>query len=143
MSKTKRDIRERGLKVVKESIEKQYKKELRLLQKLLQELNIPIKAKELVEEYSGLSVGSYTVKDKYRYFKLTGVKTGEKAEKTEEWLIRRPKEENERQRKLRRESKHIANVKWSEENGVLINWLTHYWTRAKALKKWLEEVDGK
>jgi len=143
MPKTKKDIRERGLKAVKENIEKQYKKELRLLQKLLQDLNIPIKAKELVEEYSGLSIGSYTVKDKYRYFKLTGVKTGEKAERTEEWLIRRPKEKNERQRKLRRESKHIANVKWSEESEILINWLTHYWTRAKALKKWLEEVESK
>ena len=143
MTKTKKSIQEQGLKAVKESIEKQYKKEIRSLQKILQELNIPIKAKELVEEYSGLSVGSYTVKDKYHYIKITGVRTGERAEKTEEWLVRRPKEENERQRKLKRESKHIANVKWSEENEVLISWLTHYWTRAKALRKWLEEVESK
>jgi hypothetical protein len=34
-------------------------------------------------------------------------------------------------------------VKWSEGNEVLINWLTHYWTRAKALRKWLEEVGEK
>lgn len=141
---TGKKVQDQGLEAVKRHIRKQYQRELEALQEILNKLNISMEAEKLVEEYSGLSVGSYVVKDKYRYIKLTGVKTGEKAERTEEWLIRRPEEKKgkERQRRFRRESRHIVNIKQNEVNEILVAWLTKYWSRAKALKKWLEEVEN-
>jgi len=130
---------EQGLEAVRELVKEQFERELHAISEILSRLNIPLTAKELLN-FSGLSISEFTVKGKYRYFKLVGVRTGDKAGKVERWIVRKVDEEKERKRNLRRESKHIANLKATEENEVLLNWLVHYWTRAKALGKWLNEV---
>jgi len=132
---------EQGLEAIKGHIQRQFEGELQALSEILSRLSIPLTADELLE-FSGLSISEFTVKGKYRYLKLTGVRTGDKAERVEEWIVKKVGEKKERLRNLRRKSKHIANLKATEENEVLLNWLVHYWRRAKALENWLNEVEG-
>jgi len=124
---------------VKTTLKKQFEQELSDISKLIDLLGIPVSAEELVE-FSGLTVSRYSVKG-HDYLKLIGVLTGEKSDKVEEWLVKKKGENTERKRKLRKKMIHLLNLKDSEENRINIGWLVHYWRRAKALKKWLEEVE--
>jgi len=128
---------------VKSSIKEQFERELRALSELLSALNISLTAEDLLE-FSGLSVSSYTVK-KYSYLKLIGVKTGEKTTKVEGWIVKKMDDDEGkvRERWLRRETVHIKNFHKTTENRNLLSLLLHIWRRAKALKSWLDEVEGK
>ena len=123
----------------KQVIKEQFQRELEVLSRLIAELKLSLSPEELLE-YSGLSVGRYTVK-KYTYLKLIGVLTGERSNREERWLIKRlDKGGVERKRKLRRKAEHLLNVRKTEESEITISQLITYWRRAKALQRWLEEA---
>ena len=123
----------------KQVIKEQFQRELEVLSRLIAELKLSLSPEELLE-YSGLSVGRYTVK-KYTYLKLIGVLTGERSDREERWLIKRlDKGGVERKRKLRRKAEHLLNVRKTEESEIAISQLITYWRRAKALQRWLEEA---
>ena len=123
----------------KQVIKEQFQRELEVLSRLIAELKLSLSPEELLE-YSGLSVGRYTVKG-YTYLKLIGVLTGERSNREERWLIKRlDKGGVERKRKLRRKAEHLLNVRKTEESEIAISQLITYWRRAKALQRWLEEA---
>jgi hypothetical protein len=127
----------------KELIEGQFQKDFETLRELAAELKLPVSAEELLE-YSGLTVGRYTVKSRYTYLKLIGVLTGERCNKEERWLVKRlDKGGTTRKRKFRRKSEHLLNIKQTYEAELKLLQLIKYWRRAKALQKWLEEVQEK
>jgi len=122
-----------------EVIKEQFYRDLEVVKELAEELSLPISGSELLV-YSGLVVGEYTVKKKYRYYKLMGILTGEEAGKVERWLIRKEGEPEEREWNLRRRTEHLLNIRKTPENAVKLRRLIKYWRRAKALYKWLSEA---
>jgi hypothetical protein len=132
-------MRDEVLSFVKPLIEKQFERELEQLSKLLQLLGLSVSVEKLIE-YSGLTFSSYSVKG-HTYLKLMAVLTGEKSNKVEELLIRKEGEKRGKKMRLRKKSFHLLNLKDTEENRANLNWLVHYWRRAKALKRWLDEVE--
>jgi hypothetical protein len=120
-----------------EAIKNQFYEDLEVVKELARELELPLSGSELLK-YSGLAVGEYIVKKKYRYYKLVGVLTGSETDKVELWLVRKESEASERKRTLRRKSEHLANLKKTPENRIKLQTLVKYWRRAKALQKWLE-----
>ncbi len=132
-------MRDEVLSIVKPLIEKQFERELEQLSKLLQLLGLSVSVEKLIE-YSGLTFSSYSVKG-HTYLKLMAVLTGEKSNKVEELLIRKEGEKRGKKMRLRKKSFHLLNLKDTEENRANLNWLVHYWRRAKALKRWLDEVE--
>jgi hypothetical protein len=132
-------MRDEVLSIVKPLIEKQFERELEQLSKLSQLLGLSVPVEELIE-YSGLTLSSYSVKG-HTYLKLTTVLTGEKSDKIEELLVRKKGQKKEKKMRLRKKSFHLLNLKDTEENRANLNWLVHYWRRAKALKRWLDEVE--
>ncbi len=134
-------IKKPGLEAVKEIFKRQYEEELKSLSQLVGLLGLPVSAEELIK-YSGLTISYYSVKG-HEYMKLIGTLTGERAGKEEEWLMRKKGEEAERERRYRRKSVHLLNARKTEEKEIELGWLIHYWRRAKAIKKWLEEVEEK
>ncbi|MEO2064995.1 MAG: hypothetical protein ABGX17_00645, partial [Desulfurobacteriaceae bacterium] len=79
-----RNLEQKAYEVIKE----QFYRDLEVVKELAEELSLPVSGSELLA-YSGLIVGEYTVKKKYRYYKLMGILTGEEAGKVEKWLVRR------------------------------------------------------
>ena len=65
----------------------------------------------------------------------TGIRTGEFSDREETWLVRKPLESSERERRLCREIVHIKNLRLIPQNKVLVEEFHYYWRRAKALKK--------
>jgi len=120
-----------------EVIKNQFYRDLEVVKELARELELPISGSELLK-YSGLTIGEYTVKKKYRYYKLMGVLTGDEADKIERWLMRKENETSERERTFRRKTEHLLNIKKTGENRYKLLKLIKYWRRAKALQKWLE-----
>jgi len=120
-----------------EVIKNQFYQDLEVVKELARELELPVSGSELLK-YSGLTVGEYAVKKKYRYYKLMGVLTGDEADKIERWLMRKENETSERERTFRRKTEHLLNIKKTEENRYKLLKLIKYWRRAKALQKWLE-----
>jgi len=78
-----------------EVIKRQFYQDLEVVVELARELQLPMSGSELLR-YSGLVVGEYTVKKKYRYYKLMGVLTGDEADRVERWLVRKENEPSER-----------------------------------------------
>jgi len=120
-----------------EVIKNQFYRDLEVVEELAKELELPVLGLELLK-YSGLTIGEYAVKKKYRYYKLMGVLTGDEADKIERWLMRKENETSERERTFRRKTEHLLNIKKTEENRYKLLKLIKYWRRAKALQKWLE-----
>jgi len=120
-------------------IEEQVYKDLTTLEEIRTELGLSIPAHTLIQ-YSGLVVGKFSIRKKYEYLKLIGILTGEKAGKQEIWLVKKNDEEEIKERKFRRETKHLANFKYTEENVEKLQELISYWRRVKGLLKWLNEV---
>ena len=124
----------------KEVIEEQFQRDFETLGKLAIDLNLPVSAGELLQ-YSGLTIGRYTVKSRYTYLKLMGVLTGELSDKEERWLVKRlDKGGAERKRKFRRKSEHLLNIRQTEEAEFKLLQLIKYRRRTKALQKWREEA---
>ena len=71
-----------------------------------------------------------------------GVRTGELSEKEEIWLVRKPTDYTERERRIRKETVHLKNLKLTPQNKELVEELHYYWQRARALRKWLHLVRG-
>ena len=129
---------------VLEAIEKQYISEVAKLGELSVRLELPVSPEELLE-LSGLSIGTYKVRRggrTYHYIKLMGVRTGDLSDREETWLVRRPTDDRERERRLRKETVHLKNLKLTPQNKELVEELHYYWQRAKALLKWLHLVRG-
>jgi len=124
-----------------EVIKNQFYRDLEVVKELARELELPVSGSELLK-YSGLTIGEYTVKKKYRYYKLMGVLTGDEADKIERWLMRKENETSERERTFRRKTEHLLNIKKTGENRYKLLKLIKYWRRAKALQKWLEIAGG-
>ncbi len=124
-----------------EVIKDQFYRDLEVVKDLARELQLPISGSELLR-YSGLTVGEYVVKRRYHYYKLTGVLTGEEADRVERWLMRKENETSERERTFRRRTEHLLNIKKTEENRYKLLKLIRYWRRTKALQKWLEIVES-
>ena len=120
-----------------EVIKNQFYQDLEVMKELARDLELPVSGSELLK-YSGLTIGEYVVKGKYRYYKLMGVLTGDEAGKVERWLVRKKSETSERERTFRRKTEHLLNVKKTKENRYKLLRLIKYWRRAKALQKWLE-----
>jgi len=120
-----------------EVIKNQFYQDLEVVKELAKELELPVSGSELLK-YSGLTIGEYVVKGKYRYYKLMGVLTGDEAGKVERWLVRKKSETSERERAFRRKTEHLLNVKKTKENRCKLLRLIKYWRRTKALQKWLE-----
>ncbi|WP_163329425.1 hypothetical protein GFV12_08525 (plasmid) [Desulfurobacterium thermolithotrophum] len=140
-SEIKKLIKKANKETVKKQIKEQLSREIDVLDAVLFELGIFDYTAEELLELSGLSIGAYKVKRKdkeYKYYKVTGIWTGEKAETEEVWIVRKEGEKEERERRYRREVRQIANIKHSLENETLLTMLKFYWRRAKALKKWIE-----
>ena len=123
-----------------EVIKRQFYQDLEVVVELARELQLPMSGSELLR-YSGLVVGEYTVKKKYRYYKLTGVLTGDEADRVERWLVRKENEPSERKWAFRRKTEHLLNLKKTSENRSKLAKLIKYWRRAKALYKWLDEAE--
>ena len=121
-------------------ITEQFNRELGAVEELVNELKIPVSVSELLK-YSGLIVGEYEVKGKYRYYKLMGVLTGDKTDREERWLMKRENETSLRKRRIKRKTEHLLNIRKNEETEGKLLELVKYWRRAKALKKWLELAD--
>ena len=129
---------------VVETVEKQYLSEVAKLGELCVRLELPYSPEELLE-LSGLSIGTYKVRSggrTYHYIKLMGVRTGDLSDREETWLVRRPADDRERERRLRKETVHLKNLKLTPQNEELVEELHYYWQRAKALLKWLCLVRG-
>ena len=129
---------------VVEIIEKQYLSEVAKLGELCVRLELPCSPDELLE-LSGLSIGTYKVRRggrTYHYIKLTGVRTGELSGREETWLVRRPTDYAERERRIRKEAVHLKNLKLTPLNKELVEELHYYWQRARALRRWLHLVRG-
>jgi len=129
------------LEIAKVCIEEQLVEELVRLSELLLDLEIPMLGKDLLQ-FSGLSLSTYTVKGKYKYIKLTAVKTGDRTTRIEGWKLQKIGEKRVRKRWLRRETVHLKNLRWTEENEKNLKLLLHYWRRAKALNSWLKEIEA-
>ena len=129
---------------VLETVEKQYLREVAKLGEYAMRLELPYSPEELLE-LSGLSIGAYKVRSggrTYHYIKLMGVRTGELSDKEETWLVRKPTDYSERERRIRKEAVHIKNLKFTPQNKELVEELHYYWQRAKALRRWLHLVRG-
>jgi len=120
-------------------VEEQMYKDLTTLEEIRTELGLSISAHELIQ-YSGLVIGKFLIRKKHKYLKLTGILTGEKAGKEEIWIVKKNDEEEVKRRKFRRETKHLVNLKYTEENMEKLQKLISYWRRVKGLLKWLNEV---
>ena len=126
------------------TVENQYIRELGKISEILIKLELPYSATDLLL-FSGLSIGTYKVRRggrTYHYIKLMGVRTGDLSDREETWLVRRPTDDRERERRLRKETVHLKNLKLTPQNKELVEELHYYWQRAKALLKWLHLVRG-
>jgi len=128
------------LEAVRKCIREQFEREVSQLSELLSTLNIPLTVEELLQ-FSGLSLSSYTVKERYSYIKLIAVKTGDRTTRVEGWKLQKVGEKRVREKWLRREMVHLKNFHKTEENRKNLKLLLHCWRRTKALKSWLKEVE--